>query len=392
MDASGPGPAVANILVVDDSPTNLKVLSHMLAERGYKARLVPNGELALKAATALPPDLILLDINMRGMDGFEVCRRLKADPSLREVPVIFLSGLIETGEKIKAFAVGGVDYVTKPFQFDEVDARINTHLKLRSLQRKLEAFNRDLQGIVQEQVREISDSQMATIFALSKLAEYRDAETGNHLARVQRYCRTLAVHLARRKVYGDLLNATFIEDLYHASPLHDIGKVGIPDHILLKPQPLTPEELNVMQTHTLLGARALSSILSQYPNNHFLKMGVDLARSHHERWDASGYPDGLAGAAIPLSARIHVIADQYDALRSPRPYKPAFDAARTYRILTEGDGRTLPAHFDPEVLEAFKQAAPEFEAIGEALRDDKANAAPRPRTGREREGEGSVRR
>lgn len=370
MDETTATAAPANILIVDDDPANLTALSRMLAGLGLKARPVPEGGLALKAAAASPPDLILLDINMPGMDGFEVCERLKSDPLLNEVPVIFLSGHSETAEKVKAFAAGGVDYVTKPFQFEEVSARINTHIKLRRLQRELELFNRHLQDLVREQVKEISDSQMATILGLSKLAEYRDEETGNHLARVQNYCRVLAAELAGRRTFGDLLDGAYIENLFHAAPLHDIGKVGIPDHILLKPGSLTPEEFEVMKGHTLIGAKTLSGILAKYPKNAFLAMGGELARSHHERWDGSGYPDGLAGDAIPLSARIHVIADQYDALRSRRPYKPAFDAVTAFRILTEGDGRTLPAHFDPRVLEAFKAAAGQFESITQALSDD----------------------
>lgn len=359
----------ANILIVDDNPANLRALTIMLTQNGYQARPVPSGELALQAAAAAAPDLILLDISMPEMDGFEVCERFKADPLLKEIPVIFLSALSETTEKVKAFAAGGVDYVTKPFQFDEVSARIGTHIKLRSLQRDLELFNRTLQDLVRAQVKEISDSHMATILGLSRLAEYRDQETGNHLTRVQNYCWALATNLAERDVFGDIIDAAFIENIFHASPLHDIGKVGIPDAILLKPQSLNPEEFKVMQTHTTIGAETLSGILLQYPQNGFLQMGVDLARSHHERWDGSGYPDGLAGDAIPLSARIQVIADQYDALRSQRPYKPAFDAAKAYRIITEGDERTLPSHFDPRILEAFKLAAPEFEIICEDLED-----------------------
>ena len=359
-----------DVLVVDDNPNNLQALAALLKDRGYKARPVPSGDLALKAAKSQPPDLILLDINMPEMDGFAVCERLKADHALKDIPVIFLSARSETLDKVKAFAAGGVDYVTKPFQIDEVSARIGTHLKLRRLQSELERHNRNLQQVVREKIKEISESQMATILALSKLAEFRDEETGNHILRVQRYCKALAGMLMREGTFGEEIDDTFVNDLFHASPLHDIGKIGIPDEILGKTMDISEEERHIIETHTLIGANTLGAIFTRYPSNGFLKMGLDLARHHHEHWDGSGYPDGLAGEAIPLCARILIIADQYDALRSRRPYKPALDAATAYKILTEGDGKTRPEHFDPRVLAAFKEIIPEFEKIYQGYRDD----------------------
>lgn len=354
---------MASILVVDDMQANLDMLSDMLKRWGYRVRPAPNGRLALQAARSLPPDLILLDISMPDMDGFTVCEELKADPQLRDIPVIFLSGHSETLDKVMAFRAGGVDYITKPFQIEEVQSRVETHLKIHRLQKELARHNRDLEARVQAQVKEISDSQLATIFAMSKLAEYRDEETGNHIIRVQRYCRALSEWLYRKGLFSDVIDRTFIENIFHASPLHDIGKVGIPDSILLKPGPISEVEYGIMKQHTVLGARALQTVQEQYPNNAMVRMGMELARSHHEHWDGSGYPDGLTGEAIPVHARILLIADQYDALRNVRPYKPAFDAERTFRILVEGDGRTLPGHFDPRVLEAFRTIAPEFDSI-----------------------------
>jgi putative two-component system response regulator len=341
----------------------------MLKECGHRARPVPNGRLALEAARLQPPDLILLDINMPEMDGYQVCAALKADPRLASIPVIFISANNEVFDKVTAFSLGGVDYVTKPFQFEEVEARVESHLELRRLQVQMEEMNRTLKQQVQAQVKEISDSQIATIVALAKISEYRDEDTGNHILRVQRYCRALAQRLAEEKVFGDVVDEAYIETIFHASALHDIGKVGIPDSILLKPGKHTPEEWEIMKTHAAIGAQTLETVLKTYPNSAFLKMGREIAQSHHERWDGSGYPEGLAGEAIPLSARILVIADQYDALRNKRPYKPAFDAAKTYSILTEGDGRSDPKHLDPRVLAAFKAMAGEFETIFEQLKD-----------------------
>ncbi|MHB8873469.1 MAG: response regulator [Myxococcaceae bacterium] len=362
----------ADILVVDDTPANLHLLAGMLKERGHRVRPVTEGTLALQAARRRAPDLILLDINMPVMNGYEVCVELKADPLLRDIPVIFISASHEVLDKVKAFAIGGVDYVTKPFHLEEVEARVDAHLKIRRLRLEIGALNKSLQERVKAQVKEISDSQVATILALAKLSEDRDEDTGNHILRVQHYCRALAGRLATQGVFGSLIDEAFIDTLFHASALHDIGKVGIPDAILLKPARLTPEEVTIMKTHAALGAETLAAVTQSYPENAFVRMGVEVARSHHERWDGSGYPQGLKAEAIPLTARIVVIADQYDALRNKRPYKPAFDAARTYAILTEGDGRSSPDHLDPRVLAAFKDIAPEFEAIFEELREPPA--------------------
>ena len=352
-----------SILIVDDTLANLSLLAQMLKQDGLKIRPVPSGKLALHAATIAPPDLILLDINMPEMDGFEVCRRLKADENLRAIPVIFLSALSDTSDKVAAFRAGGIDYVTKPFQVEELRARVETHLKLRRLQRRLEEQNERLQELAQEQVKEISDSQLATILALTNLAESRDDDTGNHIRRVQGFCRLLAKRLRGERAWAPTVTPSFIANIGHASALHDIGKVGIPDRVLLKPGRLDAGEFAIMRSHTVLGANTLAAVREQYPSNAFVNMGIAIARSHHERWDGSGYPDGLAGDAIPLPARILTVADQYDALRSTRPYKPAFDHQRAYAIITEGDGRTLPRHFDPRVLQAFKDCAADFESL-----------------------------
>jgi putative two-component system response regulator len=363
MSSTPAAPSRGSVLVVDDTPANLTLLARMLGDRGYRVRPVPSGRLALKAASSEPPDLILLDISMPEMDGFEVCRLMKEDPRLRDVPVIFISALTETEGKVKAFHRGGVDYITKPFQIEEVEARVETHLSLRRTQAELSRYNRYLEQLVEEKVKEISDSQLATIFAMVKLAESRDDETGTHIWRVREYCLSLANALRDEPGFHDSMTDAFVRDLYNAAPLHDIGKVGISDLILLKPDRHTAEEFEIMKTHTTIGARTLQDVKERYPGNTFITMGVEIAQSHHERYDGSGYPRGLLGEAIPVAAQIMSIADVYDALRSPRRYKPAFDHLASVKIMTEGDGRTMPAHFGPRILPVFKAVAAEFDAV-----------------------------
>jgi putative two-component system response regulator len=353
------------ILIVDDTQENLRILSELLVSEGYLTRPVSDGEAALEAASAAPPELILLDILMPAMDGFEVCRRLKQDPRLRDVPVIFLSAMDELADKVRAFAMGGVDFISKPFQFDEVRMRVETHLRLRRLQIELESKNRRLVELVSEQVREISDSQMATIFALAKLAESRDGETGKHIERVQLYCKLLAATLAEQPAYAGSIEESFIENIFLASPLHDIGKVAIRDHILLKQGELTPSEFEEMKMHTTLGAATLEAVRTRYPRNEFLRLGIEIARCHHERWDGKGYPAGLSGRAIPLSARIMAVADSYDAARSRRCYKPSLSHQECRIALVQRSG----SYLDPDVITAFEDVQGLFEDIASALND-----------------------
>ncbi|OGR28161.1 MAG: two-component system response regulator [Desulfobacterales bacterium RIFOXYA12_FULL_46_15] len=356
---------ISTIMVVDDTPANLKILQDMLQDSGYRVLAFPSGRMALAAAVKNPPDLILLDIIMPEMNGFEVCETLKADSILKEIPILFISALTEAADKVRAFSSGGVDYVTKPFHFEEVRARVKTHLKLRRLQIELEKHNLHLERLVEEKIREISDSQMATILAVSKLAESRDDDTGHHIERTRIFCKTLTEKLRLNPRYADSINDAYVENIYHAAPLHDIGKVGIFDNILLKPGKLIPEEFEIIKTHTLIGARALQTAHSKYPKNAFLNMGIAIAHAHHEKWDGSGYPDGLAGEDIPLSSRIMAVADVYDALRSKRPYKDAFSHEKSCGIILEGAEK----HFDPAVINAFKDAAPEFAEIRRRMDD-----------------------
>mgnify|MGYP001250926349 CR=1 FL=1 len=350
------GPSQGDILIVDDTPANLTLLAGMLKDRGHRVRPVPSGRLALKAVESQPPDLILLDINMPEMNGFEVCGRLKADRKTADIPVIFISALTETLDKVKAFSCGGVDYVTKPFQFEEVEARVETHLELRR-------YEKSLENLVQQKVGEISASQMSTIFALSKLAESRDNDTGTHLERVQLLCRTLAESLAVKSPYAGSIDESFISCIYNASPLHDIGKVAIADSILLKPGKLTPDEFEIMKTHAIIGAATMQAVHRQYPNNAFIGMGISIARSHHERWDGSGYPDGLAGGKIPLEARIMAVSDVYDAIRSKRCYKDVIPRSECRDIIAQGSG----SQFDPVLVTTFLEMEKEFSKTGSGM-------------------------
>jgi putative two-component system response regulator len=360
------GNIAERIMVVDDRPSNLTLLRDILNERGYHVATFPRARLALEAARRNPPDLIVLDVNMPDMNGFEACKYIKSDGSLREIPVVFISALSSAEDKVNAFALGGIDYITKPFLSEEVFARLETHLRLRRLQSQMQQHNLDLEERVHEQVLEISEAQLATINALSRIAESRDEDTGKHIERTQGFCRMLAEHLVSAGQFTDIIDASFIDNIFHAAPLHDIGKVGIPDNILLKPGKLTAEEFELMKRHASIGANTLSSVYEQYPKNAFLSMGIDISRHHHEKWDGSGYPDGLAGDDIPLSARIMALADVYDALRARRPYKTPFDHKRTFDIITEGAG----THFDPRVVEAFVDIEHDFAHLHQRLNDE----------------------
>lgn len=359
------------IMIVDDTPQNLKLLENMLGEEGYLISAFLDGSMALKAAAKKPPDLILLDINMPSLNGYEVCERLKADEKLADIPIIFLSALNDVADKVRAFQTGGVDYVTKPFQFEEIHARVKTHLNSRKLQKSLALHTNNLQGLVDEQIKEILvtkealfKTQLATILAFSKLAEVRDDETGQHIERTRVFCRILTEQLRVQCSVGAEIDNSFVDNIYFAAALHDIGKVAISDEILLKPGKLTEEEFEIMKTHTALGARTLQTMLEHYPENAFITMAIEISRSHHEKWDGTGYPQNLKGKSIPLSARIMALADVYDALTSERRYKPGFSHEKSRDIILEGRG----THFDPAVIDAFLVLEDQFRDIRQNLK------------------------
>jgi putative two-component system response regulator len=343
----------STVMIVDDRPANLEILRSMLSSNGYRVHSFPNGASALRLAKRKPPDVILLDITMPEMDGYQVAKELKANDETKEIPVLFISARTGTEDKLRAFSAGGQDYVTKPFQVDEVLARVATHLSLRRLQLETAAYATRLEGMVAEKVEEISASQIATIRALARLAESRDDDTGKHVERTRTYCALLARELWSSGATSEITGEDWIETIFQAAALHDIGKVGISDHILLKPGQLTAEEFAIMKTHVSIGAQTLVDVVRDYPNNAFLRMGLDIVRTHHERWDGAGYAQGLSGKEIPLSARIMSVADVYDALRSRRPYKPSFPHEKCVEIITSGSA----TQFDPMVVDAFLGAA-----------------------------------
>ena len=355
-----------SILIVDDTPDNLTLMNGLLKD-SYKTRIANNGERALRLAATLPyPDLILLDIMMPGIDGYEVCRRLKQDSATAEIPVIFLTAKTEVEDEQKGFDVGCVDYITKPISPPIVLARVKTHLLMKSARDFLRDQNAFLESEVARRVKEVQTVQDTTIMAMGSLAETRDNETGNHIRRTQHYVRVLAERLKQNPKYSKDLDDATIEMLYKSAPLHDIGKVGIPDRILLKPGKLTPEEFAIMKTHTTLGRDAILAAERQLdaPSS-FLRYAREIAYSHQEKWDGSGYPEGLVGPLIPLSARLMAVADVYDALISKRVYKAAMSHEKAVHIIREGRGK----HFDPDIVDVFDQVLDEFMKIAGVFAD-----------------------
>ncbi len=362
----------STVLVVDDTPDNLMLMSGLL--KGiYKVKVANSGEKALQIAIAdNPPDLILLDIMMPGMDGYEVCRRLKADARSRDIPVIFLTAKTEEEDERKGLDLGAVDYITKPISSSIVLARVRTHLMLKASTDFLRNQNEYLEQEVARRTREVSAIQDVTILALASLAETRDSDTGNHIRRTQFYVKALAQHLQHHPRFSPYLTDANIAMLYKSAPLHDIGKVGIPDRILLKPGRLTPEEFEIMKTHTTLGHDAITHAeVSLGSNVDFLRMAKEIALFHQEKWDGSGYPEGLSGENIPIPARLMALADVYDALISRRVYKEGMSHEAATAIILEGRGR----HFDPDIVDAFIALQDDFRDIAARYADTNSDLA-----------------
>lgn len=352
-------------MVVDDTPSNLSLLAGLLRDT-YRVQLANSGSKALELAHAEPPALILLDVMMPEMDGYEVCRRLKAEARLARVPVMFLTARTAIEDEERGLALGAVDFIHKPISPPIVAARVKAQLEIRAWQDFLHDQNDWLQKQVTQRLAEIHHLQDAAIDVMVSLAEFRDESTGNHVRRTSEYVRLLACELARAPRDAALLTPAMIDLMAKSAPLHDIGKIAIPDHILLKPGKFEPHEWAVMQTHAQRGHDILLRAGDQMGvRGQFLAVAMQIAGSHHEKWDGSGYPRGLAGTAIPLAARLMAVADVFDALLARRPYKEPMSPAAAAAIIFQGRG----AHFDPTVVDAFRRLLPQFEQVALRLAD-----------------------
>jgi putative two-component system response regulator len=357
------------ILVVDDAPANLSLISSLLRD-SYIVKAVNHGSKALKIASEEPPDLILLDIMMPDMDGYEVCRRLKADPQTRQIPVIFLTSKSDVESEQMGMGLGAVDYVTRPISPPILMSRVKAHLVDAFHAKTLQVNNEYLEYEVSKRARQLLALQDVTTLALASLAETRDADTGNHLRRTQHYVQALARQLKAHPRFTDFLTENRMQALFKCAPLHDIGKVGIPDRVLLKPGRFEPAEWEIMKQHPTLGHDAIAKAQSLSElSSEFLDMAKEIVYSHHEKWDGSGYPQGLAGERIPISARLMAVADVYDALICRRIYKKAAPHTQAVQIIVDGRG----THFDPDMIDAFCAIAPEFHAIAERFADTDAD-------------------
>jgi putative two-component system response regulator len=354
------------ILIVDDEPANLSLLAQLLRPL-YQVRAANSGKNALRAAASEPqPALVLLDVMMPGMDGYEVLERLRNNPVTADIPVIFVTAMAGTDDEERGLQHGAADYIAKPIKPTVVLARVRTQLAAKQIRDWLKDKNTILEAEVARRLVESDLTQLVSIRALAHLAETRDPETGKHILRTQNYVRTLALRLSKHPRFSAFLDPRTIDLLTKSAPLHDIGKVGIPDCILLKPGPLTPQEWEIMKTHARLGSDAIeqAEVDVEQPVA-FLSLAKEITHWHHEKWNGSGYPDGLKGDAIPVSARLMAVADVFDALITVRVYKPAMSYAEARNIIAAGRGM----HFDPDMTDAFLAGFDDFVAIAENYND-----------------------
>ncbi|MGD9725786.1 MAG: HD domain-containing phosphohydrolase [Nitrospiraceae bacterium] len=360
------------ILVIDDSQEMLEQLSMLLAP-GYNLSLTDNGIEGLTMAQDHSPDLILLDVRMECMDGYEVCERLKSNKATRHIPVVLMSAYIDAEGEARAFEVGASDCLRKPINRRVALSRIQAQLAIKAAHDIVRDREAALEQEVQRRTEHIETTQHVALLALVNLARTRDTETGGHIVRTQAYVQKLAERLRDHPRFASELTPTAIRLITQSAPLHDIGKIGIPDHILRKPGPLTPEEMTIMRTHTTLGLQALEDAERLLDRSvDFLRYAKDIVIGHHERWDGKGYPKGLERDAIPIAARLMAVADVFDALISKRVYKDAFPHETAVDIVREGSG----TQFDPDVIQAFLDLADQFAAIARAHGDDEMSPLP----------------
>jgi putative two-component system response regulator len=340
------------ILIVDDTPDNIEVLRNTLHTE-YKIVAALNGEKALTIVHRdEPPDLVLLDVMMPDMDGYEVCRRLKENPQTAMIPVIFVTALNKTGNEAHGLSLGAVDYIAKPFEPALVRARVENQLELKR-------YRDHLEELVRQRTDALNLTQQVTIEALASVAEFRDPETGGHIKRTMDYVYTLAMEMKKIPEYQMLLTPEYIDLLHRSAPLHDIGKVAVRDKILLKEGRFTEEEFEEMKHHVEFGSAAISAAEKRLGTNSFLRVANEIASTHHEKWDGSGYPEGLIEREIPLAGRLMAVADVYDALISKRVYKGAYSHERAMTMILEQRG----THFDPDVIDAFERVSEAFREI-----------------------------
>ncbi|QPJ60853.1 MAG: two-component system response regulator [Candidatus Nitronauta litoralis] len=348
MDVKAPG----KILIVDDTPANLGVLGNTLESEGYEISTAPSGEIALEIANSFSPELIFLDIMMPGMDGFQTCEALKNSLETQDIPVIFMSALNDVDSICKGFDHGGLDYIAKPFRREEVLSRAKTHIQLYKLINERKNYTRTLEDTVKKRTKELHDTRLEVINCLGRAGEFRDNETGMHVVRMSHFARLLGETIGLSEEKSSLL--------FHASPMHDIGKIGIPDNVLLKPGKLNEEEWEIMKSHVTIGATILSR-----DDSPLMKTAKIVALHHHEKWDGSGYPNNLKGEAISLEGRIIAICDVFDALTSKRSYKDPWPINKTMELIESSSGK----HFEPALVNRFKKIVPEVLKIKEEFAD-----------------------
>jgi putative two-component system response regulator len=350
----------SKILVVDDEELNQRLISALLKPMGYDVQIAGSGVEALQKIQENPPDVILLDIMMPKMDGFEVALKLRENPETRAIPIVMVTALQDVEDRVRALEVGADDFLTKPVDRMELRARVRSLVKVKAYNDYMKNHQQALEAEVARRTEELSNAykkirsaSLETIYRLSRAAEYKDEDTGAHILRMSNY----SALLARRLGLAD----TTVERILYAAPMHDIGKIGIPDHVLLKPGKLSDGEWVVMRQHTTIGAAILEGA-----NEGFIKLGEVIAATHHEKWDGNGYPRGLKGREIPLVGRIVAISDVFDALMSKRPYKEPFSLEKCLSIITAGRG----SHFDPEVHDAFMDILDDVLKVREQYRDE----------------------
>ncbi len=348
------------IMVVDDNITNLNIARKAL-ESLYDVILIPSGEKAVSILERLTPQLILLDIEMPGLSGFEVIEQIKKlPPPASKIPVIFVTGRNDATSEFDGLNLGAVDYIIKPFSVPLLQKRVELHLKLADQQKQLKDYSTNLEKMVEAKIRENTELQYSIVHVLADMVEKRDGTTGEHLLRTRSFIELLTASCVEESIYPELQNVD--PGLYaHASQMHDVGKISIPDSILLKPGKLTPEEYEVIKTHTVIGSKALTHASDNVADTIFLELSSMFALTHHEKWDGTGYPNSLAGEDIPLIGRLMAIVDVYDAITSERPYKKAFSHEEAVDIITKDSG----THFDPKIVEVFVKISDQFKEISD---------------------------